>query len=434
MTSLRTKCANIVLASGVVFSIIGTGSAVYQIVSHSWAFHEIPILFRLIVPVGAIATIFFSCALKLEDARKVNLSLILVSIFVPIFSFEAYHQLSIETPPSLEQNNSPVYPNYFPQFLLDSSLTTPGGEIFPLGGISNTTTTLGNENGYYAVVKTDQHGFNNQNVIYKRGAVEIVIIGDSFAEGYSVYPNQNIGAVLRTLGHHTISLGKGGSGPLLELAIVKEYAAILQPKIVVWLYYVNDLANLNHELESRFIRKYLTENNFSQNLIERQSEIDSSLKKFVGNEVKNYRKRKHNVFIRIIKFEYLRKMFDLLVNTGRSNDYAGLPSPESESTFKTILKTTDQLVSGWDGSLYFVYLPSIFYNSDPSEITLHKFVLATVADLGIPIIDIQEDVFRHHSDPLSLFPYRRPGHYNAKGYRLVADTISRRVRNDFVSR
>ena len=127
-------------------------------------------------------------------------------------------------------------------------------------------------------------------------------------------------------------------------------------------------------------------------------------------------------------------MFDLLVSTGRTNDYAGLPSPEAEFTFKTILKTTDQLVSSWGGFLYFVYLPSIFYNSDHSEIKLRTFVLGTVADLGIPIIDIQDDVFRLHSDALSLFPYRRPGHYNAKGYRLVADTISRRVRSDFVSR
>ena len=56
-----------------------------------------------------------------------------------------------------------------------------------------------------------------------------------------------------------------------------------------------------------------------------------------------------------------------------------------------------------------------------------KAVLGTVTELGIPIIDIQREVLDLHPDPLSLFPFRIPGHYNAEGYRLVAEAIVKQL-------
>tara|TARA_B100000519_G_C14198880_1_gene416846 strand:- start:560 stop:745 length:186 start_codon:yes stop_codon:yes gene_type:complete len=41
-----------------------------------------------------------------------------------------------------------------------------------------------------------------------------------------------------------------------------------------------------------------------------------------------------------------------------------------------------------------------------------------------------EEVFDPHLDPLSLFPFRIYGHYNADGYRLVAESISKRLKSD----
>ena len=46
-----------------------------------------------------------------------------------------------------------------------------------------------------------------------------------------------------------------------------------------------------------------------------------------------------------------------------------------------------------------------------------------VNQLDIPVIDIHQEVFSNHPDPLSLLPFRLAGHYNADGYGEVAKAI-----------
>ena len=70
--------------------------------------------------------------------------------------------------------------------------------------------------------------------------------------------------------------------------------------------------------------------------------------------------------------------------------------------------------------LYFVYLPSKY----------REHVLSTVTELGIPIIDIHKEVFVPHTDPLSLFPFRKNNHYNAEGYQFIAEVIEDRLKKD----
>ena len=80
--------------------------------------------------------------------------------------------------------------------------------------------------------------------------------------------------------------------------------------------------------------------------------------------------------------------------------------------------------------MYFVYLPGISRYSTGIEHINYKFVLDNVNELEIPIIDIHKEVFVPHPDPLSLFPFRMSGHYTAEGYKLVAESISKRLKTD----
>ena len=80
-----------------------------------------------------------------------------------------------------------------------------------------------------------------------------------------------------------LSIGKSGNGPLLEFATLKEYGVPFEPKIVLWMHCFCDFDELKKE-SAPILKRYINEKNFSQNLIERQEEIDLVLKKYVSDE------------------------------------------------------------------------------------------------------------------------------------------------------
>src|SRR5262249_53217850 len=79
----------------------------------------------------------------------------------------------------------------------------------------------------------------------------------------------------------TITLGIAGDGPLIELAGIEEYLAELKPRVVLWLYYHNDLASLEAEKQSPLLRRYL-EPGFRQDLAAKQERIDRALAERAG--------------------------------------------------------------------------------------------------------------------------------------------------------
>ena len=63
-----------------------------------------------------------------------------------------------------------------------------------------------------------------------------------------------------------------------------------------------------------------------------------------------------------------------------------------------------------------------------------EIALDTANELGIPIVNTLNEVFIPHSDIMSLFPLQLSGnHYSAKGYRLVAEAISKRLKSDGIT-
>ena len=112
------------------------------------------------------------------------------------------------------------------------------------------------------------------------------------------------------------------------------------------------------------------------------------------------------------------------------------PELSLDNTFRTILMQANQVVSGWDGKLYFVWLHSRErYDADTNSGKgnyewsgyYREYILCTAKELGLPIIDIHKSVFASHPDPLSLFATREAQHYSADGYRLVAEEIANRL-------
>ena len=436
---ITIKCANIIFMLGILFSILLAIYAIYKFYNPTQSISRVFYIISML-SCGLLATLFGFGLKRLSNNMKVNLSLLFFTTSIAVYGFETYLEFfqdskreifakqmgvsfdtrkNIEVLENLKDTGVEVYLNVGPGQHL-----TENGVIYNFGGISNSTTIFDNKAGYYPVIETDEHGFNNPKGLYIENKVDVVLTGDDFAEGKSVNSNESIGAVLRQLDFNVISIGKTGNGPLIELAALKEYAKFLKPKIVLWLYYVNDLNELSVEIESSLLRKYLDENDYSQNLIYRQEEIDSVLINFQSQwekiRMESEKKLKKLKIINTLKLAELRRMINLQ------------PTPISSPTpiFRDILQQSKQMVSGWDGKMYLVYLPAYKRYSTDNEHPNRNFVIQTATELDIPIIDIHREVFKSYPDPLSLFPFKLPYRYNAEGYRLVAEAIGKRIEAD----
>jgi hypothetical protein len=99
--------------------------------------------------------------------------------------------------------------------------------------------------------------------------------------------------------------------------------------------------------------------------------------------------------------------------------------------FTRVVALAQRRVASWGSKLYLVLIP----NEDDYRsggVSKYRFpVLNELHKLGIPIIDVDQAV-RAAGDPLQFFPVRDDwGHFNAKGYRLMARQIMARLDEDF---
>ena len=161
--------------------------------------------------------------------------------------------------------------------LTSNGVLTPRGRVFPLAGLPLKLSVSVKEGDAWPFFMTDEFGFNNPIGQHVPDTIDVALVGDSMVHGTTVEPSENLAGWLRRSGYKVLNLGQGGSGPLLELAILGEYALPLRPKRVVWLFYEgNDFNNLASELGVDLLVRYLDEP-AHQRLRERQDEITPSL-------------------------------------------------------------------------------------------------------------------------------------------------------------
>ena len=100
-------------------------------------------------------------------------------------------------------------------------------------------------------------------------------------------------------------------------------------------------------------------------------------------------------------------------------------SEEEMNQFRSVLVEAASTVRGWGGQLYFIYLPEWARYSHPEFANQNRDrVLRLVKDLNLPLIDLHP-VFSQQPDSLEMFPFRRDGHYNSDGHRLVGEEVLR---------
>jgi len=324
------------------------------------------------------------------------------------------------------RNGELAVPAVFPAIVVRNSSIGPSfdqGGVLPLSGLPEIRTVYCNESGEYAIYISDNYGFRNPKGLYSTGQIEALLVGDSFAQGACVANGQDIAGQLRSLGLRTLSLGMSDNGPLLELATLREYAVSIRPQHVFWLYYEgNDLRDLKRELESSFLQQYL-DPMFSQNLREKGAQVESVLQQFLreqSNLAARRQRRQRWSWPSWVRLPVLRSHLGLLSLSKRTEE-----APLAE--LRTILSAAKTHTASWGGTLHFVYLPEWTRFGSAFPPSRHRTeVLRMVKELRLPLIDVQE-TFSNAGDPLSFFPFRRPNHYNQRGYQQIALALSEAI-------
>ena len=351
-----------------------------------------------------------------------------------------------EFPPAAELlgQEVPIFLPPGPMEFAEGFEIAPGKTVVPLSGIPDVSTAVWVTYAQDpAIFVADRFGFRNPDTVWESRRVRLAAVGDFFTFGANSTIEDLIVGRLRSLEPSTVNLGRGGNGPLTELGTIREYLAGVEPQIVIWFYYSNDLEqDLDSERNNPVLSQY-AEPDFSQNLAAvdrgafaaayRQAYIEKAMGQQEASTVSPDQDPEVGWVERLrfgqganplnkLSFLTLRRTRTSLGLVKGGGDW---PDP-LEEPMKNILNQARESVAAWDGVLVFVYLPSWaeIVNNDRTKFDFRNAALRAAHASEIPVLDLF-DRFNAHPDPKSLWPDRRPGHYGPRGNALAAEEVVR---------
>lgn len=458
--------ANLIIGSAIIFFLTVFIFSLYKS-------SESPSVRMILYYIGScIVIILFAYALRCKTDFKINVALLLLSVVMIAYAIELFLSFDLlvfakhntddnlqkrikfaeaqgipfdtrslfQVVLDLRSKGTDAYPVSRPHnYIYSDGLSNREVKVYPLGSISGKTVVLCNENGEFIIDKNDEHGFNNPEGLYSGDSTDIVLLGDSFVHGHCVKSEKNIAGWLRRSGEKVLNLGMGANGPLIELAILQEYAKPLKPKVVFWFYYEgNDQVDLEEEKKASLLMKYM-DRKYSQGLINNQGLIDKLVIEYVEQKISST-KRKDELSDKSAEQDYSLSFTEIARLSQLYNRFKIIKECffSVDPLFKNILAEAKGRVNAWGGQLYFVYLPAIDRYLNESNrcsnfsFSKHKTMILSIAkDLEIPVIDIHESLTSNH-DLYSLFPFRLNfrGHFNEEGYKFVAEQLITKLHTD----
>jgi hypothetical protein len=415
---------------------------------------DLPNMVRLTVFVAIPALLGLALAriVPLSFGSRLLLMLCIISAFVTFYGFEGwlrYQSIShlentiedleektgvtydrrdrVEVISNMRAQGKPAFPNNPRMFL-------PGAKegsnvIWPIANRSNVQLVVCNEYGTYYIPNSDRYGQTNPDSVYDIKPTVAVLTGDSFAQGGCV--DEHTAVQVRKKIPGTVNFGMVGAGPGLQYAMLKEYMGTVKPKFVFWLYFENDLSDFFDEMRHPVLRKYIADPSYSQNLANRQDEIDALIDDFMtGFEDKRSVSLLSHEQTSIKGFLLLRKMrqffnLNLIGHRRFGNDLSVIKTVLPE--FGRIMGRTRKMVAEQGGELVFVYLPSSIHfvpgaYTEREDHKLRDQVIDIVKELDIPVLD-GKDAFNEVKNPQERYFWYVGSHYNQGGYGIIADLI-----------
>jgi hypothetical protein len=293
--------------------------------------------------------------------------------------------------------------------------------LVPLSNVSNANVVECNEGLGYFQFRSDEHGFNNPPGVTS-GAVDVAVVGESLALGHCVLSGKSVVDLVRERHPRTANFSVAGARVLSQLATFREYVEPLQPSTVLWFVNVN-FADPREEEDQPMLRKYLADPSFSQNLRERQDEVDSVVRDIVipailqsdqalGNELE-----RPVPLSRLVKFREVRSLMDLGPALRRPGPPVRLPH------FDRAIHLAARTVTSWGGRLIVVVLPTYALSmGQRASVARYDAVMAVLGASTLQVVD-GPALFAADEDVRGLFTLRIENHPNERGHALLANEI-----------
>ena len=302
--------------------------------------------------------------------------------------------------------------------------------LIPFRGPINKNSTSCAEDLIYRIYENDKYGFKNSNKIYEK-KINTFLLGDSYAEGLCENEKNDTAGHLRKMKFNTLNFGVTGSGPLLSLAVLKEYGLALKPKNIVYFYFEgNDLFDLEWE-KNTYLINYLKPN-FQLNYLKYSEEIKeflndaheekiSLMKKFISEQKESKKDDKKLIAL-------TKDILELttLKNIWRSKNLFSKKDLEMDLFFDTLKKMRFETINN-GGNFIFIYIPSwsrYFTKYNKNEVLFNKKneILNFLKKEKILFFDFENEI-SDSSDKKKYFPLGYMGHFNAFGYKEISNSI-----------
>jgi hypothetical protein len=427
--------------------------AVYEALRHG---EPNPVAQALLVAVGALA-LASAAAVWSRHSIAVWVQVVAIPALATLYIFEMRQPNELEMlhlnqfwgiVQSRTADGRPFTIQSSPQAFVvrgDAIVLPDGQSIFPLSGIANLPTIMCREGARpFAEYEADEYGFNNPKGIWGH-PVEIALIGDSMTYGACVANRDHFVAQLRERHPATLNLANGGIGPLIELAIMREFIPHIRPKYIFFvydenndLYFVNFEGNgdLAAESQHAILRKYLEDRQFSQRIVERHAQIDVALKAYVDKSIATglsdyspWKPLLDLLSLRLTRAALPKTSVSVSAMWAATALAAPAPStapPDQVAVFQRIFAEAMDISTRIGARLVFVNIPAQLTVCDHVEHPWKQRVLEFVLNTGADFIDLEQD-FRNAertAGPEKLFAVPPcGGHFSETGYKMVGDRL-----------
>ncbi len=322
-------------------------------------------------------------------------------------------------------------------------------DIVPLSNISNSTILHCNEVGVWETFESDKYGFNNPKEIISRSNkknLNLLLIGDSFIEGACSGKGNDISSKMRSKGYNVLNLGKAGSGLFAGIARMREYQNAYNfdyDYLVYFIYGDNDLTDTAREYAHPFYKKYINDKKFTQNLSNRQEEVDEYWKSFFSiigekdflaknpfiskfgqtyvpaTELYKAPEFKHHLK-NVLLFSNIRS----LIKENLTKNFTNLESKERDRQFKIIEEAVIAFKNELNEKAKFVivYLPSYSEIKYKKKTNFQKEIPKILYNSGIFYFNANERFKELNIKDIFEFGYGL-GHYSSDGYGHLADFV-----------